>query len=73
MATSFFPRGGILEILVMEAEGGATLFQGRARVMRIQMTDRRPAYLVGTAFTDLDDAQCAAVETLLDRLEGMQS
>lgn len=71
VCTAFFPRGCVTELQIPASSGdGGARFLCRARVMRVQMTDRRPAYLVGTAFVELDEQQSAAVSGLLDRLDG---
>ncbi len=67
------PRGAAIELEL--PDGGAPdtpAFRARCRVMRVQMTDRRPAYLVGLAFTDQSEATMKSIETLLDRLEGSE-
>lgn len=74
VATAFFPRGCVIEMQIpTSGDEGQPPFVCRARVMRIQMTDRRPAYLVGTAFVDMTEDQDAAVSALLDRLDGTHS
>ena len=40
------------------------------RVQRVIMTDRRPAYLIGTAFDCPDQRALEQIDGLLGRLEG---
>lgn len=74
VCTAFFPRGCVIEMQIpTSGDERQPAFLCRARVMRIQMTDRRPAYLIGTAFVDMSEEQDAAVSALLDRLDGTHS
>lgn len=67
----FLPRGSAIELMLPDAEpSNPPMLRTRCRVMRIQMTDRRPAYLIGLAFTDIEDHTKHAIDTILDRLEG---
>lgn len=72
ISTVFAPRGVVLELRipdqsVPEAE---PLIVARTRVVRVQMTDRRPAYLIGVAYVDPDERTVAQIESLLTRIEG---
>ncbi|MEM9373766.1 MAG: PilZ domain-containing protein [Planctomycetota bacterium] len=67
----FFPRGAALELLIpADDPNEPPTLRLSCRVMRVQMTDRRPAYLIGLAFSESSDETNAAVEQFLDRLEG---
>jgi len=76
----FLPRGVTFEIRIPDphpdpdpgpgAGVDEPMFEGVVRVMRVQMMDRRPAYLIGSAFADHDDETIARVERLIARLSG---
>ncbi len=68
----FFPRGVVLEIKIgspIETDD-RILLECVIRVMRVQMTDRRPAYLCGASFASMNDEIQSQVEALLDELNG---
>ena len=67
----FVPRRCLITIRIRqdEAPDAPTILEIGARVQRIVMTDRRPAYLVGTAFEGLTAESARAVESLLNRME----
>lgn len=52
-----------------DAELGV-LIQCEMRVMRVQMTDRRPAYLIGGAFGTIDEELKEHIESLMARFDG---
>lgn len=81
----FFPRGCVLEAQIPvvrgavlegdlggseESEGGVAMLNCEMRVMRVQMMDRRPAYLIGGSFVDPSNETKAKINELLDRLSG---
>jgi len=68
----FFARAMSLEIEIPNVgdPGGAPLIQCEMQVKRVQMTDRRPAYLVGCAFVGLDDEKKITVDAMIQRLMG---
>lgn len=70
----FLPRGCLLAIrLLSPGDADAadlTLLEVVVRVQRVVMTDRRPAYLMGTAFEDLTAKTVTEIEALLKRMEG---
>jgi len=72
VSTTFFPRGSILEIEAHdpESQDQEALINCQMRVMRVQMTDRRPAYLIGGAFSETDDKVDSQISALMDRLNG---
>ena len=69
----FIPRRTLLAVELLErgAEPGeAEAFaQVTVRVQRVIMTDRRPAYLLGTEFVTSSAAEATAMYALLDMLE----
>lgn len=72
ISSTFFPRGALIEIEVpdLESDTRGVLIRCEMRVMRVQMTDRRPAYLIGGAFTELDEDVETQISSLMDRLNG---
>ena len=68
----FFPRGVNLEIRISSPVVGddRVLLDCVIRVMRVQMTDRRPAYMCGASFSEMNDELEARVQALLDVLDG---
>jgi len=69
----FFARGLELELEIMDigVVEGDSLIQCTLQIKRVQMTDRRPAYLVGCAFNSVDDETKNAIDSLINRLSGM--
>lgn len=72
VSSIFFPRGVLIEVEVpdLESDQGGVLIRCEMRAMRVQMTDRRPAYLIGGAFTDLSDEVSEQIDGLMTRLGG---
>jgi hypothetical protein len=70
ISTVYLPRGLVLELQIPGRPGESSLTLARTRVVRVQMTDRRPAYLVGVAYVDPDDQTLANVDAMLARIEG---
>jgi len=68
----FFARAMDLEfeILNFADPGSEALLHGSMQIKRVQMTDRRPAYLIGCAFTSVDDETQQKIDSLLDLLMG---
>ncbi len=68
----YLPRGVILELRIPapDATDGPPLVSTRTRVVRVQMTDRRPAYLVGVAYLNPDDDAITQINAMLARIEG---
>ncbi|PCI09383.1 hypothetical protein COB72_06575 [bacterium] len=68
----FFARGLSLEFEVLDPTGGEgdVMLHSTMKVQRVQMTDRRPAYLVGCAFTDIDDETSQSIDDVISRLLG---
>jgi len=71
----FVPRRCLIVVRVRadEAPDAPTLAEVTARVQRIVMTDRRPAYLLGTAFEGLTAESAGAIDMLLARMEAGQA
>ncbi|MBL4697207.1 MAG: PilZ domain-containing protein [Phycisphaerales bacterium] len=69
----FFARSLDLEIEVpnFQDPDAELIIQCEMQVKRVQMTDRRPAYLIGCAFIGLDDDKKSSIENMIDRLRGM--
>ncbi len=69
----FLPRHAILRLrLITPGEESRILFEGDTLVRRVVMTDRRPAYHLGTSFHELDADARRQVTALNDALmEGM--
>jgi len=68
----FLPKGAVFELEIPDPSDpdAEPLFHGTVRIMRIQMTDRRPAYLIGSALTQQDAETEAQIERLMTRLSG---
>ena len=68
----FFPRGVNLEIQITSpvVDDDRVLLDCVIRIMRVQMTDRRPAYMCGASFANMTEEVEAQVEALLDELNG---
>lgn len=74
VGTTFVPRGARIELRITGQDAEASdLGVMNCRVMRVQMTDRRPAYLLGLAYIDLDEHSVASINSIIDRLEGPDS
>ena len=65
----FIPRAAWVVLRVFSHEEGSNevLLELNARVMRVTMTDRRPAYMLGMAFDRLGEDQQAALDRFIDR------
>ncbi len=74
VSSTFFPRGALIEIKVAESEesDAELLIQCEMRVMRVQMTDRRPAYLIGGAFNGSEEGLEDQIESFMMRLDGQR-
>ncbi len=67
----FFPRKTCLRLIVKGLrEGEPDLLDAVVRVQRVVMSDRRPAYIIGTSFESPSQAAQAQVDALLARLDG---
>jgi hypothetical protein len=72
VSTTFFPRGSVIELVVPEFGDTESedLISCEMRVMRVQMTDRRPAYLIGGAFVGMNEKLEEQIERLMLRFDG---
>ncbi len=71
----FVPRHGLVEIQIfgVGGEGQPEIAQVRGRIQRVIMTDRRPAYLIGTAFEEVSEAQAEKLAWLVSQFgEGVK-
>jgi c-di-GMP-binding flagellar brake protein YcgR len=70
---TFFARGLDLELEVLSMEEGSELpmLSCSMKVKRVQMTDRRPAYLIGCAFQELEEHAQTDIDSLITRLRGI--
>ena len=67
----FIPRRALLRIRVESpAANVPPLLEALVRVNRVTMTDRRPAYLVGTAYEQLTEQQMSQVDHVLTLISG---
>lgn len=72
ITTNFFPRGSLIDVEVPDIgyQSESMMISCQMRVMRVQMTDRRPAYLIGGAYTEIDDELESQIKELMLRLQG---
>lgn len=68
----FIPRMSLMRVRVMRGEDERQVLDVKVRLQRICMTDRRPAYLLGTAFVELSDEQKNVIQTITAELDGEQ-
>lgn len=66
----FVPRRALLLIRILAPGEGAPMLTARARVQRVVMTDRRPMYMLGTSFEEIDETARGEIDRLLERLLG---
>ncbi|MDF1808626.1 MAG: PilZ domain-containing protein [Phycisphaerales bacterium] len=73
VSESFFARGLNLEIEIPEIgdPNGEAMIQCEMSVKRVQMTDRNPTYLIGCAFSELNEESRKAVESMIQQLLNM--
>ncbi len=71
MSPLFVPRRVLINLRVYgPGESGEMLLETAARVQRVMMTDRRPAYLVGVAFERVSAFVGGQIDILLERCAG---
>jgi hypothetical protein len=71
MSQVFIPRRSLLLVRAYGYGPGApVIVEVPVRVQRVCMTDRRPAYLIGTAFADPPPKSIEQINALLRLLEG---
>ena len=68
MSTVFVPRRTILAVRMLgPTEAIQPLVELTLRIQRVQMTDRRPAYLIGGAFENLQPDQRQILQTIVEQ------
>lgn len=73
MSPVFVPRRTLLNVrLYSFGENPRVILEAPVRVQRVAMTDRRPAYLVGTSFADLPQSSVEQVNQLMELLAGSE-
>lgn len=71
MTTFFVPRRSVLLVRVFGSDASAPpLVEAPCRVQRVCMTDRRPAYLLGTSFESMANEAAEQVNAVLNVLSG---
>ncbi|MBX3323751.1 MAG: PilZ domain-containing protein [Phycisphaeraceae bacterium] len=75
MTHVYVPRMAVLRVRVRELadDEGSPILDIKARVQRVIMTDRRPAYLIGTSFVDVTDEQRAIIHRIAARMDDQDS
>lgn len=70
MTHVFLPRMSILRVRVRELsdDESSPVLDVKVRVQRVVMTDRRPAYLVGTSFVDVTEQQREVIARAVARM-----
>lgn len=65
---NFLPRNTLVRLRVMSLnpDDRKVLLECSARVMRVVMTDRRPAYMLGLAFENFDESETDTVREFID-------
>lgn len=68
----FFARGLCLELEIpsLDDEHGDPVLNCPLQIQRVQMTDRRPGYLIGCSFSGLNEQSKLAIDALIDRFLG---
>jgi hypothetical protein len=71
MSPVYVPRRVLLLVRLMGyGQDSPVIMEAPVRVQRTTMTDRRPVYLVGTAFADPSEQSIEQINRLLELLEG---
>ncbi len=68
----FIPRMSLMRVRVMRGQDERQVLDVKVRLQRVTMTDRRPAYLLGTAFVELNDEQKSVIQAITAELGGVQ-
>lgn len=68
MTKVFLPRMSIARVRVMRGQDERQVLDVKVRLQRVTMTDRRPAYLLGTSFVDLTEEQRSIVQAITAEL-----
>lgn len=64
MTQVFLPRMSLVRVRVMRGQDERQVLDVKVRLQRVCMTDRRPAYLLGTLFVDLSEEQKAIIGSI---------
>lgn len=69
----FFARALDLELEIPNLADPSqnAMLRCEMQVKRVQMTDRRPGYLIGCAFLDVDEAKKTTINAMIERLLGL--
>lgn len=68
----FIPRMSLMRVRIMRGQDERQVLDVKVRLQRICMTDRRPAYLLGTAFVELSDEQKSVIQSITAELDEVQ-
>lgn len=68
----FIPRMSLVRVRILRGQDERQVLDVKVRMQRICMTDRRPAYLLGTAFVELNDEQKGVIQSITSELDGVQ-
>ena len=68
----FFARGLSLEMRIDDLQGaeGESLLVCNLKIQRVQMADRRPTYLIGCSFSDVDKVTRSQINSMITRFLG---
>ncbi|MEM1331457.1 MAG: hypothetical protein AAGG07_12950 [Planctomycetota bacterium] len=66
----FLPRRSLLIVRAYSIDEAREVLEATVRVQRVVMTDRRPAYLIGTAFEQANAAMDRAIDGFFAELAG---
>jgi len=71
ISQTYLPRNCLIQVRVLSPDENQSepLFEAIAQIQRIVMTDRRPAYLIGTSFIDLTPKQQEQIDAVLATLD----
>ena len=66
------PRSLDLELQIYDSgdRSDEIMVSCQMQVRRVQMVDRRPAYLLGCAFGEIDEETQSGLDSLIERLQG---
>jgi len=72
LANVFLPRECRVRVQVFLDDSGTPAAEIPLKVQRVNMTDRRPAYLIGASITDASDVEREKWKSVLTRIAGDQ-
>jgi hypothetical protein len=74
MSSVFVPRRALINVrLYGYGQAAPVILEAPVRVQRVYMTDRRPAYLIGTSFADPPQQSIEQINRLMELLAGSES